>query len=187
MVDLTLLYSRYVNEIELDNKYKIPKEYYENTEILDLTDIDVHDGKIENENDDFVLKMNVSGKMKINDSITMEEVWYPFNIEINENLEEFNEKNKNSLDIIEILWQNILVEIPSKVRATDEDIELSGDGWRVISEEKYIEERKARHEHIPTKLDLSSFKTRLNTYCICDYLCFLSRYDEEVKKLKDKK
>ena len=54
-------------------------------------------------------------------------------------------------------------------------------------QKEYIEERKARHEHIPTKLDLSSFKTRLNTYCICDYLCFLSRYDEEVKKLKDKK
>lgn len=140
MVDLTLLYSRYVNEIELDNKYKIPKEYYENTEILDLTDIDVHDGKIENKNDDFVLKMNVSGKMKINDSITMEEVWYPFNIEINENLEEFNEKNKNSLDIIEVLWQNIVMEVPLRYTEVKNFDKYQGEGWKLVSEEELVKD-----------------------------------------------
>ena len=33
------------------------------------------------------------------------------------------------------------MEIPSKVRSTDEDIDLEGNGWRVISEEKFLKER----------------------------------------------
>ena len=49
--------------------------------------------------------------------------------------------DKNSLDLKEILWQNILVEIPSKIRSTSDDINLEGDGWRVISEDKFNEER----------------------------------------------
>ena len=75
--------------------------------------------------------------MLLRDDITLEPVEYDFNT----NIEEFLDKNQNVLDITDILWQNILVEIPSKVRSTNEDIELSGDGWRVISETKFNEER----------------------------------------------
>ena len=75
--------------------------------------------------------------MLLNDDVTLEPVEYHFGTEI----EEILNKSENKLDITDILWQNILVEIPSKVRSTDEDIELSGDGWRVISEEKYNLER----------------------------------------------
>ena len=56
------------------------------------------------------------------------------------------EKKQNLLDITDILWQNILVEIPSKVRSTDEDVNLEGDGWRVISEEQFnLERNKANN------------------------------------------
>ena len=75
--------------------------------------------------------------MILKDDITLEPVEYKFNSE----LEEILEKNKNILDITDILWQNILVEIPSKVRSTDEDITLEGNGWRVISEEQFNKER----------------------------------------------
>ena len=75
--------------------------------------------------------------MLLRDDLTLEEVEYPLNIEV----EEIIENKQNILDITDILWQNILVEIPSKVRKTDEDITLEGDGWRVISEDKYNEER----------------------------------------------
>ena len=61
---------------------------------------------------------------------------------LNKDVNEILEKSKNILDITDILWQNILVEIPSKVRSTDEAINLEGNGWRVISEEQFMKERK---------------------------------------------
>ena len=47
---------------------------------------------------------------------------------------------QNTIDILPILWQNIIVEIPLKV-TTHEDVDLKGDGWRLISEEDYEKER----------------------------------------------
>ena len=80
---------------------------------------------------------NLSGTMLLKDDITLESVEYSFNTEIEENLP----NNQYVIDITDILWQNIFSEIPSQVRATDEDVYLSGDGWRVISEDMYNEER----------------------------------------------
>ena len=40
-IDLTLLHNGSVNSISLDNKYKIDKDYYKDTEIIDLSDIEV--------------------------------------------------------------------------------------------------------------------------------------------------
>ena len=138
MIDLTLLYSRKTEEIDIDGKYKIPCEYYKNSEILDLSEIEVKDGKIKSENDEYILTMNVKGKMKINDSVTLEEIWYPFDIEINEKLEEFVENNQNSLDIIEVLWQNIVVEVPLRYTLVKNYDEYQGDGWKLVSEEELV-------------------------------------------------
>lgn len=77
--------------------------------------------------------------MHLKDDITLEPVEYKFKTDIDEILPKF----QNILDITDVLWQNILVEVPSKVRNTDEEIELKGDGWRVITEERFNEERKA--------------------------------------------
>ena len=54
--------------------------------------------------------------------------------------EEILDKLQNTIDITDVLWQNILVEIPSKVRTTDEDIEIYGEGGRVITEEQFAKE-----------------------------------------------
>ena len=42
----------------------------------------------------------------------------------------------NSLDIFPFLWQNILLEVPSKVRKTGQNPKLSGDNWKVITEDE---------------------------------------------------
>ena len=92
--------------------------------------------KIDEENE-LIMTGNIKGSMTLQDDITLEPVEYEFDSELDEILD----KDKTELNLIDVSWQNILVEIPSKVRSTNEDIELSGDGWRVISEEKYQEER----------------------------------------------
>ena len=44
-IDLSLLHSKTVEEIDITNSYSIPKEYFENTEIKELNHIQVK-GKI---------------------------------------------------------------------------------------------------------------------------------------------
>ena len=137
-VDLTKLLTNIVSSMNINDEVNIPKNLLTNSLIDDLENI-MLTGKIYfDEENNLCLKGNLSGTMILKDDITLEPVKYNFNTEI----EEFLSNNQNILDITEILWQNILVEIPSKVRASSEDIELSGDGWRVISEEKYKKEKK---------------------------------------------
>ena len=136
-IDITKLLTREASTIYIKNEVIIPKNLLENSFINDLKDI-YFDGKATiNEENDLVISGIISGTMILSDDITLEPVEYNFKTD----LEEILDYNYNKIDITDILWQNIVVEIPSKVRATSEDIELSGDGWRVISEDKYNEER----------------------------------------------
>ena len=53
--------------------------------------------------------------------------------------EENNKIINNSIDLIPIIWQNIILEVPLKV--IDPNFEaknMSGDGWRFVTEEKDI-------------------------------------------------
>ena len=136
-IDLTKLLNGYIDTIEINEKVNIPENLLEKSLITALTDVNLTGDISLNEDDNLNLTGKLSGIMILKDDITLEPVEYNFNTE----LEEILEKNKNILDITDVLWQNILVEIPSKVRSTDEDINLEGNGWRVISEEQFIKER----------------------------------------------
>jgi len=136
-IDLTKLLNSYIDTIEINEKVNIPENLLETSLITALKDVNLTGDISLNEDDNLNLTGKLSGIMILKDDITLEPVEYNFNTE----LEEILEKNKNILDITDILWQNILVEIPSKVRSTDEDINLEGNGWRVISEEQFIKER----------------------------------------------
>ena len=85
--------------------------------------------------------------MVLPDDITLEDVNYPFASNVSEKFNETgkNEENNleivhNRLDIQEFLWQNILVEIPLKVKSEkSENLTLKGDGWRLVTEEELKE------------------------------------------------
>ena len=71
-------------------------------------------------------------------AVTLKDVDYEFDTEFEENLGKFEEiykKNKNTLEISDILWENIVLEIPIRV-VSDEIVpsNTSGDGWELISE-----------------------------------------------------
>ena len=136
-IDITKLLTHYIDTIEINEEVKIPDNILENSLITKLENIKLDGELFLNEDDNLNLTGKLSGIMILRDDITLEPVEYKFETEI----EEILEKSKNILDITDILWQNILVEIPSKVRSTDEDINLEGDGWRVISEEQFQKER----------------------------------------------
>ena len=91
-----------------------------------------------------VLALEVEGTFLLADAITLEEIDYPFSCEIEEKIENveetcgsFYEKNKNTLDISEILWENIVLEIPiSATIAKVEDLNLQGSGWELAKNDK---------------------------------------------------
>ena len=136
-IDVTKLLTNQSSRIYLDSEVNIPNSFLTNSRIDNLKNIVLKGDMTLNEDNELVLTANIKGIMVLKDDLTLEPVEYNFDTDIEENLP----SNQNSLDITDILWQNILVEIPSKVRSTDEDVYLSGDGWRVISEDKYNEER----------------------------------------------
>ena len=136
-IDITKLLNSYIDEQEVNGLIEIPQDLISSSLITELKNIQIDGELFLDENDNLNLTGKLTGTMILRDDITLEPVEYNFDTF----LEEILEKKQNILDITDILWQNILVEIPSKVRSTDEDINLEGDGWRVISEERFNQER----------------------------------------------
>lgn len=138
-IDITKLLTNSVSSIKLDSSFIIPKDYLNNSRIDDLKKLKIVGTlKIDEENE-LIINGNITGIMTLKDDLTLKPVDYNFNVEFEDSILE----KQNILDITDILWQNIVIEIPSKVRSTDEDKYPSGDGWRVISEEELEKERNA--------------------------------------------
>ena len=139
-IDLTLLNNNSINEIELNEVYNIPKEYYENTDIRDLSNIKVEGRITRRENDleelEPYIECSIVGEMIIPDSISLEDVNYPFEIEYSDFLLENSKKSKNTLDIFAFLWENILLEVPLQFTKVRDLSKFHGDGWRLISEDE---------------------------------------------------
>ena len=125
------------NVITIDDEFFIPKESFQNSGILDLFKIKV-DGKLTMPSDDnLLLDISCKGIMTIEDSVSLKPVKYHFSFEINENVLEKLENDKFTLDILSILWENIVLEIPIRYSEVTDYKEYSGDGWKVISEEEH--------------------------------------------------
>ena len=125
-----------VNNISIDEEFTIPKEDYANTEIIDLEKVKVEGNLTYPDVNDLLLDIECSGTMKLNDSVSLESVNYPFSFKISENVAEFLEKDQFTLDIISILWENIVLEIPIRYSEVKSYDKYKGDGWRVISEDE---------------------------------------------------
>ncbi len=126
---------------EINKEIVFPENYYSNSEIKDLKNV-IAKGKIDyNLTDEIEINLEVEGIMYLKDAITNEVVEYPFSFKIEELLENFDgesekyyEKSKNILDIIEFLWENIVLEVPisyTKVK----DVHKKGEGWELNNEE----------------------------------------------------
>ena len=134
-IDLGKLYSNIVKEILIDENFSYDESYLKNTEMKKLQDIKVK-GKLKmDEIDDLMIDIHVNGEMILLDSISLEEVEYPFSFHITNNLDEKKEKNENILDIYELIWENIVLEIPLKFTKVNDLSKFHGDGWQLIDED----------------------------------------------------
>lgn len=141
-IDYSLLVSGSVNDIDISNTYSIPKEYFENTDVIALNEIKV-EGKIyqgisedDPEETTEYIKCKITGEMTVADSISLEPVEYPFSIEYDDIIEENCKKSENILDIFQFLWENIVLEIPLQFTKVKDLSKFHGDGWKLISEDE---------------------------------------------------
>ena len=117
--------------INIDSDIIIPNEYLENSGIRRLNNIHFKGNIKKLVDDTYSLEGVLSGTMILADDITLEDYEYNFTSEIEENIEETSINLQKTLDITDILWQNILIEVPSKVvNDKNKNIKLEGNGWR---------------------------------------------------------
>ena len=144
MLDLTKLQNRSVNELNYSDTITIDKSMYENTDIRNLSDVKVNAHIKRVTDSSYNMSLIIDGVMTLPCSVTLKDVLYPFHIETevkisndDENLEEYVKIIQNNIDIISIIWQNIVLEIPLRVVSEDaNNSPVSGEGWKLIREDE---------------------------------------------------
>lgn len=144
IIDLLKLKSNIIDFIQIDEIYSFNQEQLQNSEILELNDIHVIGNMIKNDSNEYIINVRVYGTMILPCSVSLKPTKHQFDFEIDGNveemLEEIGENSKileNSIDILPIIWENILMEIPMRIVNEDvHDVKLEGEGWRVITGER---------------------------------------------------
>ena len=88
-----------------------------------------------NYEDNIELDLDIDGEIVMPCAITLEDVLVPINTHIEEEILENTLKDDFYLDLLDILWENVILEVP--IRVTKEGAKLEsqkGVGWEIISE-----------------------------------------------------
>ena len=127
-----------LGEVTLDSDISFDESYYINAGIRKINNLHIS-GTIKIDYDDCLIStIDVIGEFILPCAISLEDVSYPINVKIEENMgkfEDFYNKNKNTLDILPFIWENIVSEVPIRVvKEEHKDVQLKGEGWEVISD-----------------------------------------------------
>ena len=145
-IDLLRLRNGIDKKIDINTNYSFSKDELLGTDVTSLDDAHIEGEITLNALGELYLSLEVTGTMIIPCAITLKPVPYPFDIVIEGDLEEIsteytenNKKSLNTIDILPIIWENIVVEIPMRVVSPDVDmdnIDMHGDGWDFVTGEK---------------------------------------------------
>ncbi len=141
-IDLLRLKNNVDKIIEIDEDISFKDYDFSGTDLIDLKDVHVSGNLTKDSMDDICLYLSVSGIMILPCAITLEDVTYNFSFNIDDKLEnilkelEIDKKIENTIDILPIIWENILMEIPMRVVSPNAKLDsLKGDGWRFVTDE----------------------------------------------------
>ena len=130
MIDLLKL--NYLDSIDINEEVEIPKEDYQDTDIVSLSKIKTSGNITFDEDKNYLVHLEISGTMMLHDSLNYEVIPYDFTVTIEESLE----NSLKTLDLIEFLWHYIVLEVP--LRFTNSELEsIETENYRIISEEEY--------------------------------------------------
>lgn len=131
-IDLSVL--AYQDKIDIDEEIVLDNLNLSQSEIKSLSPIKLQAVLTYTADDKIEMNYNAEGTMVIEDAISLKEITYPFTIEESEIFESL----QKTIDINEILWQNIILEIPIKYTKEKDLKKFHGDGWKLISEEELV-------------------------------------------------
>lgn len=145
LINLTKLITNLSDEILIDDVVEIDKSYLEKSDIKDISKVKIN-GSIKPFENNYELNLNIKCILTLICSISLKDVKYNIDINVNEiigesnenfELEENNKIINNTIDLIPIIWQNIILEVPLKVISSDVSYDnLQGDGWKFVTEEE---------------------------------------------------
>ncbi len=124
-ISLIKLFSGVVDRIDINEEITIPEEYY-TYDIKSISKVKLNGYLYLNEIDELSINLNVKCDLTLKSSISLNDVDFPININIDElDFDDENKKITNSIDLIPIIWQNILIEIPIRVTDSSNDENIS--------------------------------------------------------------
>ena len=132
-----------INEqgIIIDTIISFDEEYLRVSEIKKLDNVHVSGRIYYSLTKEVIFAGNVNGNMTLVDGYSGDLIDYPFNIDLDEILAHFSnedekmgKKPKNSLDQKEVLWENIVLEVPIVVSKDNKVKTKKGEFWEVRDE-----------------------------------------------------
>ena len=143
-IDITRLQNRSTNEFLYKNTIVLDEALYKNTDIRKLSPVEVSADIKRITDTSYKMSLEIKGEMTLPCSITLNDVIYPFDIKTEVKLSNEDEEDEeyvkiiqNNIDIISIIWQNIVLEIPLRVVSDDaNNSPVSGEGWKLIREDE---------------------------------------------------
>ena len=150
IIDLTPLKAGLKEQIDINEELLFTKEDLKDTELIDLQNVKVEGQIYIDSLNSYILNLTIKGKMILPCSRTLKPTDYEFETKIDENLEENEEKfkkNQKTIDILPIIWENILMEIPIRIINPDaEGIDIKGEGWELITSDNIGQNAEAKLE-----------------------------------------
>ena len=143
-IDITRLQNRSTNEFLYKNTIVLDEALYKNTDIRKLSPVEVSADIKRITDTSYKMSLEIKGEMTLPCSITLNDVIYPFDIKTEVKLSNEDEEDEeyvkiiqNNIDIISIIWQNIVLEIPLRVVSEDaNNSPVSGEGWKLIRDDE---------------------------------------------------
>ena len=127
--------------ILIDTIISFDEEYLRVSEIKKLDNVHVSGRIYYSLTKEVIFAGNVNGNMTLVDVYSGDLIDYPFNIDLDEILANFSnedekmgKKPKNSLDLKEVLWENIVLEVPIVVSKDNKVKTKKGEFWEVRDE-----------------------------------------------------
>ena len=146
IIDLLRLKNNIDKTIEIDTEYSFKEDLLSQTELITLNNVYISGYIKKDALNELFISLNIEGVMVLPCAITLKPVDHPFKTNFEGNIaeifEEMGEKwndSANSLDILPIIWENVLMEIPLKVVSSDAlDTSLEGEGWKLVTSDADI-------------------------------------------------
>ena len=133
-IDLRKLYA--LKQLNISADIDLSNCDYSKMNIKEIKSMSIAGDARINYEDNIELELDIKGEIIMPCAITLEDVLVPINTHISEEIMENTLGNDFFLDLFDILWENIVLEVPIRVTKPGAKLESQkGNGWEIVSED----------------------------------------------------